>query len=62
MSKHILITGGTGFIGSKLVPHWVSHGHRITVLSRDPARGKRLLGNEVNFVKDFSEVTDKMAK
>ena len=49
MSKHILITGGTGFIGSKLVPHWVSHGHRITVLSRDPARGKRLLGDEVKF-------------
>ncbi|MEC9256348.1 MAG: TIGR01777 family oxidoreductase [Pseudomonadota bacterium] len=60
MSKHILITGGTGFIGSKLVPHWVSHGHRITVLSRDPARGKRLLGDEVSFVKDFSEVTDKI--
>jgi len=60
MSKHILITGGTGFIGSALVPHWRAAGHRITVLTRDPARGARVLGNDVNLVREFVEVTEKV--
>lgn len=31
---HILITGGTGFIGQALVPQLLDAGHRITILSR----------------------------
>lgn len=60
MKKHILITGGTGFIGTALVPHWLALGHRITVLSRDPARGKRLLGPDVTFVREFSDIERKV--
>jgi len=34
----VLVTGATGFVGSKLVPALVSAGHRVTVLVRDAAR------------------------
>lgn len=36
MSKRILITGGTGFIGSRLVDDWLQQDHQIVVLSRRP--------------------------
>lgn len=31
---HILVTGGTGFIGDALVPHLVARQHSVTILSR----------------------------
>jgi uncharacterized protein (TIGR01777 family) len=43
----ILLTGGTGFIGSHLCPLLLQHGHRVTVLSRRPETVKKLLGSEV---------------
>lgn len=33
---HILVTGGTGFIGSSLVEHLKRQGHSLTVLTRNP--------------------------
>ncbi|MFF7705948.1 TIGR01777 family oxidoreductase [Pseudomonas sp. NPDC007930] len=33
---HILLTGGTGMIGQQLCKLWLSQGHRLTVLSRQP--------------------------
>ncbi|MDO8861854.1 TIGR01777 family oxidoreductase [Haliea sp. E1-2-M8] len=35
---HILITGGTGFIGQALVPRLLQAGHRISILSRSQHR------------------------
>jgi uncharacterized protein len=35
---HILITGGTGFIGQALVPRLLQSGHRISILSRSQHR------------------------
>lgn len=34
--KSILITGGSGFIGSYLVEHWLERGHKVSILTRQP--------------------------
>lgn len=34
----LLITGGTGFIGTPLCAMLIGGGHQVTVLSRDPTR------------------------
>jgi NADH dehydrogenase len=38
----IVVLGGTGFVGSHLVPHLANAGHRITVLSRNRERHRDL--------------------
>jgi UDP-N-acetylglucosamine 4,6-dehydratase/5-epimerase len=40
---HILITGGTGSLGSLLVEHYTQYGARIRVVSRDPHKQAALL-------------------
>jgi len=40
--QRILITGGTGFIGHRLVQALVSAGHRVTVVTRDLRKGDEL--------------------
>ncbi|HLL19099.1 MAG TPA: NAD-dependent epimerase/dehydratase family protein, partial [Rubrivivax sp.] len=32
--RHVLVTGGTGFVGHSLVPALADQGFRVTVLSR----------------------------
>lgn len=38
MMKKILITGGSGFIGSQLVQRWIGDGHELWVLTRHPKK------------------------
>lgn len=40
--KAILVTGGTGFVGTRLVAALVGAGHEVTVLTRDPAHARHL--------------------
>ena len=44
---HILLTGGTGLIGRQLCRHWLSQGHRLTVLSRTPEKVAKICGEQV---------------
>ena len=43
----VIVSGGTGFIGSVLCRALVTGGHQPVVLSRDPARAQQGLGNGI---------------
>jgi len=49
----ILVTGGTGFIGMRLVAALVAAGHDVTVLTRDPKRASAL-ATPVRIVTDLA--------
>jgi NADH dehydrogenase len=40
--RHVCILGGTGFVGTHLCATLVRAGHQVTVLTRNPDRGKHL--------------------
>lgn len=54
-AQHVLITGGSGFVGQALCPHLVSAGHRVTVLSRDPTRAARALPEAVTCISQLDD-------
>ncbi|WP_110687714.1 TIGR01777 family oxidoreductase [Salinicola aestuarinus] len=43
----LLITGGTGFVGRRLVERAIADGHQVMVVSRDPVAARETLGSEV---------------
>jgi uncharacterized protein len=47
---HVLVTGGTGMIGSALVRSLAQDGHRVTVLSRSPERKQNGMDGNVQTV------------
>ena len=54
--KHILITGGSGFLGRALISHWVQAGHSITVLTRNSASTQKLLGQAIHCFNKLSDI------
>ena len=53
---NILVTGGTGFIGKALLPHF-NH-DRVTVLSRDPNRAYQRLGHHIKVITSLDRLSD----
>lgn len=51
----ILITGGTGLIGSHLVPRLLELGHDVTVVTRNPDKARTLFDPKVEFWKGLSD-------
>jgi uncharacterized protein YbjT (DUF2867 family) len=45
--RHVFITGGTGYVGRRLIPLLLSGGHRVTALAREESRHKLPKGCEV---------------
>ncbi|NRB39479.1 MAG: NAD-dependent epimerase/dehydratase family protein [Pseudomonadales bacterium] len=54
---HILLTGGTGFIGASLCHRLHDLGHQLTVLSRKPESVKALCGKEVLAIQALSQLS-----
>ncbi|HST11146.1 MAG TPA: NAD(P)H-binding protein [Terriglobales bacterium] len=38
--SHVFITGGTGYIGSRLIPRLLARGHKVSALIRTQSQGK----------------------
>ncbi|MCX8956633.1 TIGR01777 family oxidoreductase [Erwinia psidii] len=55
---HILLTGGTGLIGSHLIPHLLQRGHQLSVVTRDVAGAHRKLGDNVNLWSGLDQQRD----
>lgn len=54
--QHILVTGGTGFVGQRLVAALASAGHQVTVLARKPAAARFAGG--VRVIASLDAITD----
>jgi len=52
---HILITGGTGLIGSELCHAFLLSGHQLTILSRHPSRVQKKWGDAIKTISRLSE-------
>ncbi|MDP2127973.1 MAG: TIGR01777 family oxidoreductase [Pseudohongiella sp.] len=55
-SRHVLLTGGTGFIGVPLVAALRLQGWQVTVLVRDYAVARAKLGSGVLLIKSLDEI------
>lgn len=53
---HILMTGGTGFIGSAMVRLFLNQGHRLTLYVRDYAAARLKLGPDPDLVRHLDEI------
>ncbi|MBX2808425.1 MAG: TIGR01777 family oxidoreductase [Cellvibrionaceae bacterium] len=51
---HVLITGGTGFLGRHLIAALLTRGDRVSLLARDFVKAKTLFHNRVNLIGSIS--------
>ena len=56
----VLVTGGTGFIGTRLVEALIADGHRVTVAVRDKANARRFRG-PVTLIDSVDQLSDDTA-
>lgn len=54
---NILVTGGTGFMGTYLVPLLLQRGHNVRLFVRDKQKAQKLFGNRCEIV--CGDITDK---
>ena len=57
-AQHVLVTGGTGFIGHALVPALAAQGLRVSVLTRRDRLPEALRSEQVRSVRSLGEIPD----
>jgi uncharacterized protein (TIGR01777 family) len=55
--QNVLVTGATGFIGSRLVEALLAAGHKVTVLTRDPEKAAAL-GSPLQIVTQLDQIAE----
>jgi uncharacterized protein (TIGR01777 family) len=53
---HVLVTGGTGFIGRALVRRLAADGHAVSVLTRRRSKAELLFGPHATAIESFDEI------
>jgi len=56
--KHYLITGGSGFIGSQLIPTLLADNNKVTVLSRTRAKTLAQFNQAIEVIDDLAALDD----
>lgn len=57
-NKSLLITGGSGFIGSHLVPVFTGQGYKVTILTRNPEKTAQHFNRAVFTIKQLETLSD----
>ncbi|MES2674292.1 MAG: TIGR01777 family oxidoreductase [Pseudomonadota bacterium] len=58
-NQHILVTGGTGFIGRPLCQAFIDQGHQVTILTRSMTTAAGLFHGRVTLVESLDLINDK---
>ncbi len=60
MKKKILLTGGTGFLGSHLARSFLEQGHSVSILTRPTSSFRRLqdVKNKINFISSIGDLSE----
>ena len=53
-----LITGGTGFVGKKLIANLVQNQQKIIVFTRSKNKAEKLFGSKVRAVQNLAEISN----
>lgn len=56
--KRLLITGGSGFIGSRLVPVLIGQGYDVTVLTRNPEKTAQHFNHAVVTINQLDTINE----
>lgn len=55
--QSVLVTGGTGFVGSRLIKALLANGQRVTLLSRDPRKAAWMFDGQVRCVGSMRDLS-----
>lgn len=55
---HILLTGGTGFLGQALSRMLLAQGHQLTLWVRNVGKGRKMYGDAVRCISQLAELQD----